>query len=211
MRRTFIAVAAGLGLPMLFGAASPQGCGKGTTAASQAAAASSKGSGEDQGTSLRLRARLRGFEETPAISTTGNGSFRAELAEDGQSLSWELSYADLEGNAGGVVTGAHIHLGQRGVPGGIAVHLCGGGGGTAPCPDPPATLTGTIGPDNVVGPSAQGLAAGELAELLRAAKAGVTYVNVHTTRFASGEIRGQIRSHGPGERDGDAEDEGDDD
>lgn len=203
MKRAFIALGATLGASMLFGAASPQGCGKGSTAGPQAASASNKDSGGGQGTPLHLRASLRGYEETPAISTAGSGSFRAELSEDGQSLSWELGYADLEGNAGGAVTGAHIHLGQRGVAGGIAVHLCGGGGGTAACPDPPATLSGTIGPDNVVGPSAQGLDAGELQELLRAARAGVTYVNVHTTGHPGGEIRGQIRRGGPGEGDRD--------
>ena len=45
----------------------------------------------------------------------------------------------------------------------------------------------------MIGPAAQLVAAGELAELVRAIKAGVTYANVHTTAVASGEIRGQIR------------------
>jgi len=94
------------------------------------------------------------------------------------------------------VTMAHIHLGQRGVPGGVAIHLCGGGDGTAACPAAPATITGTFSAMNVVGPAAQGLDPGEFDAFLRAAKAGVTYVNVHTTRLGSGEIRGQLRAGG---------------
>jgi hypothetical protein len=209
MRKTSIAVAAGLGLSLLLGAAAPQGCGSGSSTSSQAAASGQLAGSGTGSSSLSLRAELRGFREVPAISTTGTGAFRAEVAADGQSLSWELTYSDLEGNAGGAVTGAHLHLGQRGVPGGIAIHLCGGGGGTGPCPDPPATLTGTVGPDGVVGPSAQGLDPGELAELLRAARAGVTYVNVHTTRFPTGEIRGQVRAvaHREGDREHDLDDD----
>jgi hypothetical protein len=111
--------------------------------AQRAAVLERSSSGPGDGSTLRLRAKLRGFEETPAISTTGTGRFLAELSGDGQSLSFELTYADLQGDAGGAVTGAHVHLGQKGVAGGIAIHLCGGGGGTDPCPAPPATLTGT--------------------------------------------------------------------
>jgi hypothetical protein len=46
-----------------------------------------------------------------------------------------------------------------------------------------------------VGPTGQGIAAGEFAELVRAIKAGRTYVNVHTTKYPGGEIRGQIRAY----------------
>jgi CHRD domain len=43
---------------------------------------------------------------------------------------------------------------------------------------------------------AQGIAPGELAEVLRAIRANAAYVNVHTVGFPSGEIRGQFdRGH----------------
>jgi len=192
---------------VLAGASSPAGCGGGASTEVMALAHGGPGPnpGPGEETSGRLRARLIGFEETPAVSTTGRGTFQAFLSDDGTTFSFELTYADLEGNAGegGAVTGAHIHFGQRDVAGGISVHLCGTGGRPA-CPAPPATVTGTFTADDVVGPTPQGITTGELDELIRAARADVTYVNVHTTGFPNGEIRGQIRATGfrHGGRDG---------
>lgn len=143
------------------------------------------------------RAFLTGYEEVPAVSTAADGQFRARVSDDDSSIEYQLSYRELEG----AVLQAHIHLGQPGVNGGISVWLCGNQSttppvnppaGTQPCPAPPATVTGTITAANVVGPTAQGIAPGEFAELLAAMRAGVTYVNVHTTKFPGGEIRSQL-------------------
>ncbi len=54
------------------------------------------------------------------------------------------------------------------------------------------TVTGTITPANVIGPAAQGIAAGQWDKIVAAMRAGVAYANVHTTNFPQGEIRGQI-------------------
>ncbi len=140
-----------------------------------------------------LRASLKGFEETPAISSTGHGTFRATISEDGTSLSYTLTYEGLESD----VLQSHIHLGQKGVAGGIAVFLCtnlgNGPAGTPACPGPRAgTVSGTATGAQIVGPAGQGLSPGEFAELLRAIDRKVTYANVHTTDHPGGEIRGQI-------------------
>jgi hypothetical protein len=141
---------------------------------------------------------LSGFEEVPVISTGASGDFNAAISRSGDEISYRLSYADLTGD----VTQAHIHLGQRSVNGGISVWLCGNPSatvtpppGTQPCPPAPATITGTATAENVVGPTNQGIAAGELEELLGAIRAGVTYVNVHSATFGGGEIRSQLETH----------------
>lgn len=134
-----------------------------------------------------FEARLTGFQEVPAVLTTGRGTFTAAL-EDG-TLSYRLSYSGLEG---GSALFAHIHIGQRGANGGVAAFLC-GGGGKDPCPATEGTVTGTIGAGDVMAITSQGLAAGEFSELVRAMRAGVAYANVHTPSSPGGEIRGQIR------------------
>jgi hypothetical protein len=137
--------------------------------------------------------RLRAFDEVPALSTPGGGRFDAVISEDGETMDYELSYFNLEGT----VTQAHLHLGQKGVNGGIIIFLCSNLGngpvGTQECPADPAEISGTIHASDVIGANAQGLAPGELFAALRGIRAGVVYVNVHTTLFPGGEIRGQLR------------------
>jgi hypothetical protein len=145
---------------------------------------------------------LTGYEETPsAVSTTGNGTFNARISNDNSRIDWELSYADLEG----AVQQAHIHFGQKSVTGPISVFLCtnlgNGPAGTQPCPAPPATISGTITAVDVTNlANERGISAGEFDELLKAIRAGATYVNVHSTRWPGGEIRSQINGNSGDEK-----------
>jgi hypothetical protein len=143
-----------------------------------------------------IRVRLEGFQEPPAVSTVATGRFQAEIDRD--SIEYRLSYSGLEAP----VTQAHIHLGQKDVNGGIVVFLCQTTSfpdptGLAPTCPPSGTVTGTITAANVLAVPAQGIAAGEFGEVLRAIRRGVTYVNVHSDKFPGGEIRGQIRIRRP--------------
>ena len=140
-----------------------------------------------------IREQLSGYEEDPVVrSTPGNGSFKAHISDRRQEIDYRLSYADLESD----VTQAHIHFGGPRQSGGISVFLCtnlgNGPVGTQACPAPPATVTGTIRPADVIGPTAQGIGAGEFTELIDAIRHGVTYVNVHSMKYPGGEIRAQL-------------------
>jgi hypothetical protein len=134
-----------------------------------------------------FKAKLNGFQETPSVSTTGWGTFRAELVEEGK-LHYVLQYAGLEGAS---TTASHVHVGQRGIAGGVSFFLCGGGGKPA-CPAGAGTVEGDVVAADVIGPVGQGVSAGEFAEALRMMQAGHAYANVHTPMVPSGEIRGQI-------------------
>jgi hypothetical protein len=147
------------------------------------------------------KARLNGSQETPAISTTGSGSFRARIQSDG--IHYTLRYEDLEANT----LFAHIHFGQRNVAGGVIAFLCGGGDKPA-CPLREGEVTGVIDAADVIGPAGQGITAGELSEAIRALRRGLVYANVHTQTFQGGEIRGQVGNNGHHGKNGDRKGKG---
>jgi hypothetical protein len=144
---------------------------------------------DDRGPNRRnfFRVELSGREEVPAISTTGEGLLT--LRVDGNTITYELEYNNLKG---GTPTAVHIHLGQRGVVGGVIAFLCGGGGKPA-CPAQGVKLMGMLQGSDVVGPAAQGLAPGNMAAALAAMRGGLVYANAHNPAYPGGEIRGQLR------------------
>jgi hypothetical protein len=149
-----------------------------------------------------IRATLTGFEEVPSVSTLARGEFRGTINRGDQSIDFELRYSGLQGN----IQQAHIHVGQLSVTGAIVIWLC---ETSTPFLDPTdlaapcqpgqgteAVITGTITAANVTAPNmnTQQLTPGDLAEIIRAIRAGSAYVNVHTDLSPGGEIRGQIRA-----------------
>jgi hypothetical protein len=145
-----------------------------------------------------MRIGLRGFQEVPSISSSASGQFEAVIDRRAGTIAYELSYSGLTGD----VRQAHIHFGQRSVNGAISVFLC----QTEANPDPTGLaprcprrgkVTGLLQSANMVedGIVSQGIAPGEFNELIAAIRAGVAYVNVHSSTFPAGEVRGQLRSH----------------
>lgn len=134
-----------------------------------------------------FQASLTGFHENEAaVFTDGQGTIRLTLSDD--AIQYELRYAELTGNP----MAAHIHLGERHVNGGVIAFLCGGGSKPA-CPSATSgTVKGTIVASDIIGPTNQGLAVGNLAGVERAIRAGAVYANMHTPNFPGGEIRGQL-------------------
>jgi CHRD domain len=165
------------------------------------------------GGSSTLRVKLSGFQEIPTLSSAGAAQFKARVrgapgATD-RRIEWELSYNN---NFSSPVAQAHIHFGARAFNGGISIFLCtnnmNGPAGTQTCPVGPITISGTATAALVLGPTAQGIAAGELEEVIAAIRAGAAYVNIHTATFPAGEIRGQFddspdRGHGHDDDDDD--------
>ena len=145
----------------------------------------------DNDTVITLRARLTGLEEVPPIFTPGSGTFQGTLSPDRNTLTFRLAWRDLRSPA----QVAHIHFGQRRVNGGVMLFLCGGGNQPA-CPaETTAQIKGTATAANVTGPAGQGIDPGDFAAAVEALLTGQTYVNVHSTLFPNGEVRGQVRVH----------------
>src|SRR5438270_182571 len=141
---------------------------------------------------MNLRAGLSGFSEVPPKATGGNGTFKAKASND--AIDFTLTYSGLTTPA----FMAHFHFAQRGVNGGIFVWLCGNPGTPAhkPCPpgntSQPQTVTGRITAADIQAVPDQNVSAMDMATALRIIEAGDAYVNVHTSKFPAGEIRGQV-------------------
>ena len=136
-------------------------------------------------------AHLRSYEEVPALSTPGSGDFVATINAAGTEMNYQLRYSNLQGK----VLQSHLHFGQKSVNGGIMIFLCSnlgnGPAGTQACPQE-GTISGVIHADNVTG-NTQGIAPGELFEIIQGIRGGVVYANVHSDLFPGGEIRGQLQ------------------
>ena len=150
-----------------------------------------------------FRARLRGLNEVPPVATQATGSFTATLSSDGSTLSYTVTYKNLNAQ----ILFSHIHFGFPKEAAGIMVFLCGPaagamGGPPAGFPNPPAcpdttsgTVSGMVTAANVIGPNSQGITPGtDFAKVVQALREGAAYVNVHSTRSPSGEIRGPVQA-----------------
>lgn len=152
------------------------------------------GSAKDEVKADQMTGYLEGAPGGP-VSSAATGSFEASIDDEADEIHFTLSYSGLEGD----VRQAHIHFGQRSVNGGISLWLCETAANPRPAgsPDVPdcpqsGTVEFTLTADHVVGPAAQGIAAGEFEEIAAAIRAGRAYANVHSSKFLGGEIRGQI-------------------
>jgi hypothetical protein len=130
-------------------------------------------------------ARISAEEVVGGSNSVALGQAVFTRSPDRKELSYRLFVAGIEN-----VFMAHIHLAPAGAPGAVVAWLY--------PPSPPAHLipgsftgllaTGTITDGDLVGP----LAGKTVADLIAAIEAGNTYVNVHTSLYPGGEIRGQI-------------------
>ena len=133
-------------------------------------------------------AALIGANEVPAVNSPGVASGTFSLNATGDTLVYALQIATGVGTA---VTQSHIHTGNAGATGGIAVWFC----GTASNPGPAGTPTCAI-----AGTSAGTLITGRVAlpaATLTSMRNYGTYANIHTTGNTGGEIRGQLRNIAP--------------
>jgi len=133
-----------------------------------------------------FRTHLSGAEEVPPADTRAQGQATFQLSKDGTELRYRLIVANIQN-----VTMAHIHLAPAGVNGPVIAWLY---PAAPPAQLIPGRVNGVLGEGvltagNLVGP----LAGQPFQTLVEAIMAGNAYVNVHTSQFPPGEIRGQIR------------------
>jgi hypothetical protein len=133
-----------------------------------------------------------------SISTDATADLRVHINGSGDTatITYTLTYSGLRADA----TQSHIHFGLSKQNGGVMVFLCTNLGnapvGTPACPARSGTVSRSLTSGDVVGPAGQGIAAGEMARVVRAIQDGAAYGNVHSTQFPSGETRGQLSVNG---------------
>jgi hypothetical protein len=127
-------------------------------------------------------AHLNGHGNVPATDTTAQGEALFKFNPDNNTLYYKLTVANIE-----EVFASHIHCAPAGAngPAGVTLLLL-----SEPITNPDGVLVeGTVSapdPGNACGWTS-------LADVENAIRAGIAYVNMHTTAHHSGEIRGQIR------------------
>jgi hypothetical protein len=127
-----------------------------------------------------------GSEEVPANSSAAQGQAMFQLSGDGTTLSYKLIVANIEN-----VTQSHIHLAPAGSNGGIVVWLY---PSAPPSQLIPGRSQGVLAEGEITSANFVGALAGmSMEDLLGHLRSGNAYVNVHTTQFPPGEIRGQVR------------------
>jgi hypothetical protein len=112
---------------------------------------------------------LDGLQETPPVATPGTGSGTAFYDSTAGTLAVSIGFSGLIAP----VTAAHVHTNAPGLPGPVVLDL-----------GPYTTLGVTSGTIS----GAPLFPAAHVANLL----AGLSYVNIHTSAFPGGEIRGQL-------------------
>jgi hypothetical protein len=134
---------------------------------------------------LNFRAHLDGGQEVPPRETQATGQAVFRLSRDGKELHYKLLVANLEN-----IVQAHIHVAGIGVNGPVVTWLY---PSAPPAMLIPGVTNGPLHEGVITDANLVGLLAGsKVADLVDLMAANNTYVNIHTSLYPGGEIRGQI-------------------
>lgn len=127
-----------------------------------------------------FKARLSGTQEVPPNESPAGGS--AWVKTSGDKIEYEVNVTDID-----KANAAHIHMGESGKNGPVVLTLF---------KDNPTELkAGKLAEANLTASNLEGPLKGKsVSDLITAIKDGKAYVNVHSTDFPDGEIRGQLNA-----------------
>lgn len=129
-------------------------------------------------TGVGYTSRLSPREDVPPdVISKGTGTASVVLSPDRQSITYSLTFLDLDGNIS--ASGGHFHTGARGFNGGLVKVIV-----------PPNSW----GANTVVGEWTTSEAGSQplTAAIVDSLIAGNMYINLHTGAYIGGEIRGQL-------------------
>lgn len=129
-----------------------------------------------------FRSLMNGAQEIPSVTTRAGGTASFRISNDSAMLMYAVTVSNIMN-----VAAAHIHIGAVGESGPPVADLF---AGTRTGAYNGLLAQGSITADDLKGPLA-GQTIASLGDLMASGRA---YVNVHTTAYPGGEIRGQIRA-----------------
>jgi hypothetical protein len=133
---------------------------------------------------VTLTATLNGGEETPAPGLLTGAVGTAVVSVD--TVNQELAVTLNIFNIPTPTTAGHIHVGAKGIPGPVVLNFPTAlNGRTGDFP-----MTFRLGVSAFVPRPENGI--NTMADAIQAIVGGNSYVNIHTTQFGAGEIRGQL-------------------
>jgi predicted outer membrane repeat protein len=131
--------------------------------------------GSDIASNLLFTAALDGTQQVPPTDSPATGSADLLLSPDQTTLTFYVTFVNLEG----MPTAIHLHNAPAGQNGPVATDA---DGANIELSDLPQDTSDTAGPQTFT------VTADFVSQLLQ----GNIYVNLHTTAFTGGEIRGQV-------------------
>lgn len=134
---------------------------------------------------VTLRANLNGGEETPAAINTGAvGTVEVSVDPVNREVAVTLNVFNMPTPT----TAGHIHIGSRGTPGPTVLNFPASLNGRTG----DFTMTFRLGDTPGVFTARPALGINTIDDALQSIVGGNAYVNVHSTQFPGGEIRGQL-------------------
>ena len=130
---------------------------------------------------VTMTANLNGGEETPALLTGAVGTATVSVDPVNEEIAVTLSVFNLPTGT----TAGHIHIAPKGIAGPVVINFPIPTGRTGDLP-----LTFRVGSAAFVARPEIGI--NTMADAIQSIVGGNAYVNVHTSQFPAGEIRGQL-------------------
>ncbi len=133
----------------------------------------------------KFSATLAGTSAVPATASTNTGSITLSIVPGDSILKFELSVGNMAG-----ITQAHLHTAAAGANGNVLAWLLPVNGNAAQAGS--VALTGVVSLGDIAPSWIRGTPRLAMDSVVALMRAGRVYVDLHSTTFTNGELRGQV-------------------
>ncbi|MCK0145453.1 CHRD domain-containing protein [Arenibacter sp. F26102] len=134
------------------------------------------------GETFNFTTSLKGRNEVPAVPSDAAGHVSIKINKDETEIHYKITAANIEN-----VRAAHFHVAPMGSNGGVVAFLYSNTNQPSG-PQNGVLVEGIITADDLI----NSMLGQPLSNLIDEIRAGNIYVNVHTSQYPGGEIRGQL-------------------